>query len=56
MYVGDRSGRSVMPIDKAKLMREGYLRSRLLEWQEPVDSATLACLTGLGYTGESYLS
>jgi hypothetical protein len=36
-------------------MREGYLRHRLLEWQEPVDDATLACLTKLGYIGEIYL-
>jgi hypothetical protein len=55
MYVGDRSGRSVMPIDKARHMREGYLRHRLLEWQEPVDDVTLACLIRLGYTGEIYL-
>jgi hypothetical protein len=54
MYVVDRSGRISMPIDKARHMREGYLRHRLLEWQEPVDDATLACLTRLGYTGESH--
>jgi len=53
MYVGDRRGRSIMPVDKARHMQEGYRRHRLLEWQEPVDDATLACLTRLGYTGES---
>jgi len=44
-----------MPVDKARHMREGYLRHRLLEWQEPVDDGTLACLTRLGYIGELYL-
>jgi len=41
MYIGDRSGRSVIPVDKA---RQGYLRHRLLECQESVNHGTLAYL------------
>lgn len=52
MQLGSRIGRITQSADRARYMQDGWLRHRLLEWQEPVDEVTLACLARTNYTGE----